>query len=606
MAKQKKPSPAPKNNAGVAEDVVSPEGAYTVLSAGDDATTWLQEISTAKKRAKEGWHEKGQAAIQRYRDERPSSGVRDSSSERRTNLFWSSTDTIMSHLCGDLGTPDVKRSFPQPGKKTKIARAAAEVLEKTLRVEDHAHDVQQQFESAIEDHLIPGLGQVWLDLDEAEDEDGETTWFEAKIVHVNWADFIHGEGRTWNELPWVGRRLLFSYADLKKAWPEDADEVPLNYMLETADSKKSEQVYKRAEVYEIWVKETKQRIYVADDFKKLLQADDDPYRLKDFFPCPPALYAIKTSGDMTPVSFYHMYEDQISELDKLTTRAWRLVEALKYTGVYGWRGDDTLPDIGRLDDGNFQPFKQFELLAEAGGLEKLFMVRDLAPISIALKGVYDQREIVKQAIFEVTGVADILRGASDPTETAAAQKLKARFGSTRASRRQRIVQRFVRNAYRLKAELIAEHYPREQLQEMTGILLPTKEDQDKARTALEQAKQWMEQAQQGQQNIVRQLMPPQPQAALPTPGMPQGAPGRAGRTDGRSAASASASEPASGSTGYRYRATPFAAPEVRPRQHGGPSGDDRRDRLGGREGHSALEHAPPVHGRHRDGRKRVQ
>jgi hypothetical protein len=61
-----------------------------------------------------------------------------------------------------------------------------------------------------------------------------------------------------------------------------------------------------------------------------------------------------------------------------------------------------------------------------------------------------------------------LCGASDPNETLGAQQLKAQFGSTRMKRRQRAVQKWIRDLYKLKAEIIAEHFEPQVLQEMTG------------------------------------------------------------------------------------------------------------------------------------------
>src|SRR4029079_14558223 len=54
-------------------------------------------------------------------------------------------------------------------------------------------------------------------------------------------------------------------------------------------------------------------------------------------------------------------------------------------------------------------------------------------------------------------------------ETFGAQRLKAQFGSTRVRRQQRAVQKWIRDLYKLKAEIIAEHFEPQVLQEITGI-----------------------------------------------------------------------------------------------------------------------------------------
>lgn len=65
-------------------------------------------------------------------------------------------------------------------------------------------------------------------------------------------------------------------------------------------------------------------------------------------------------------------------------------------------------------------------------------------------------------------IADIMRGSSDPNETLGAQQLKAQFGSQRMKKRQRAVQKWIRDTYKLKAEILAEHFEPAILAEMTG------------------------------------------------------------------------------------------------------------------------------------------
>jgi hypothetical protein len=75
----------------------------------------------------------------------------------------------------------------------------------------------------------------------------------------------------------------------------------------------------------------------------------------------------------------------------------------------------------------------------------------------------------KQELYEILGIADIMRGATRATETATAQQIKAQFGSTRLQFKQFEVARFVRDAQRVKAEIICKHYPPEIIAERSNI-----------------------------------------------------------------------------------------------------------------------------------------
>ena len=51
-----------------------------------------------------------------------------------------------------------------------------------------------------------------------------------------------------------------------------------------------------------------------------------------------------------------------------------------------------------------------------------------------LSALVSYRDQLIKAIYEITGLSDIVRGSSKATETATAQNLKARYGSLRARR----------------------------------------------------------------------------------------------------------------------------------------------------------------------------
>jgi hypothetical protein len=75
-----------------------------------------------------------------------------------------------------------------------------------------------------------------------------------------------------------------------------------------------------------------------------------------------------------------------------------------------------------------------------------------------LQQLYTQREAIKATIYEVTGLSDILRGASSASETATAQQIKSQWGSLRIQNLQKEVQRVARDLFRIKVELMAKHY----------------------------------------------------------------------------------------------------------------------------------------------------
>jgi hypothetical protein len=326
-----------------------------------------------------------------------------------------------------------------------------------------------------------------------------------KDEHVYWEDFRTSSGRKWSDVWWVGRCHYYSRDDLKKYFPDAASLIPLNAQLAdtVADRKKDEDdTFKRARVWEIWDKSKRQRVYVAEDYNYILKKEDDPYKLEHFFPCGEPLYGIKTTSSLVPVPEFTLYQDQANELDTIATRLSVLIEALKRRGVYdaGLEGSDNqLSGLAFAKDNEFVPYKGFAALMEKGGLKSVFQTEDLAPLVTAIEGLYKRAADLIQHIYDITGISDIMRGSSEASETATAQSLKANYGSMRVQKRQKRVQRFIREITRIKTEILAEHFTREQLSEMTGIDMPLMADKQAAMQQLQAIQMQAQMAAQAQQ-----------------------------------------------------------------------------------------------------------
>jgi anthranilate/para-aminobenzoate synthase component I len=75
----------------------------------------------------------------------------------------------------------------------------------------------------------------------------------------------------------------------------------------------------------------------------------------------------------------------------------------------------------------------------------------------------ERRQDLISQIYEITGVSDIMRGNSDPSETATAVTKKTNFGTLRNQDRQNDMQRFITDLFKIKAEIICERFSEETL-----------------------------------------------------------------------------------------------------------------------------------------------
>lgn len=428
----------------------------------DRAKYWLDQVKRARNLEK-SWRDRSHKIIARYRDEQE----RD---DFRMNILWANTETLQAALMPRVPQPDVRR---RQSMQDAVGRAASMVLERAIEYQSDQYDLAAEMRDILQDALLPGRGVIRIRykpelgpvpiivqgqmMGEIEDVTDQRFCFE----HVHWEDFCVGAARRWSEVPWIGFRHMMDRDQVKEYFgTEVANEVsygkqPLGSTTEHSHAR-DDQRDMLAEVWEIWDKRNKQRVYVAEGYERLLsKPEDDPYELKHFFPVPRPLQFITTSENMRPIPEFAVYQDQIDELDIITGRIAKLTEALQRRGIY----DASLEGLKRLadaDDNDFVPVDNFMAYMEKGGLDSVFAEQRLDTIILALQQLYAAREQVLGVIYELTGISDIMRGETRDRETATTSRNKAFFGSLRIVNRKRELARFIRDAYRIMAEMIAE------------------------------------------------------------------------------------------------------------------------------------------------------
>jgi hypothetical protein len=116
---------------------------------------WLMEFKAARKELKK-WLKAGEQVVARYLDEREGS---EQSAETRWNLFGANVDTLKSLLYGKTPTVDVGRQFSDA--TDDLARIGGEMLQRLCNLDiEQDDDYSAALEYALEDHLLPGIGNA--------------------------------------------------------------------------------------------------------------------------------------------------------------------------------------------------------------------------------------------------------------------------------------------------------------------------------------------------------------------------------------------------------------------------------------------------------------
>ena len=460
---------------------------------------WIEEIAYAKKSFKPYW-DKCDAICDRYKGEQHV-GASDSDRSpdiRRYNVLWSMMQTMQPLVYSVPPKPYVQRRF---NDNDPAARDASLLIKRGLEFSLEGHEMHDALVDARDDYLLTSRGVVWakyspymnmrrVDIPEGMeppedveviDEKGrryyeieEKVYEEVDWEHLHYKDFLHGAAAKWKHVPWVARRIPMTRKQLIERFGEEmGKKPPLSIANRSPDAKRGfagaegdhvsdeeRGLYAKAEVWEIWCKDDRKVRWLCPEYSKaFLDEQDDFLELEGFFPCPKPAYGTRTNDSLIPTPDFCLWQDIAMELDDVTHRIKLLTEAMRVVGVYDASESNTLKRITtQTMDNDMIGITNWPAFAEKGGLKGAIEFLPTGEVAQTLERLYAARAQLKSELYEITGISDVVRGASDPRETAKAQQIKGEFANKRISSRQKAMIRMVDECLEIQSEIMAKHY----------------------------------------------------------------------------------------------------------------------------------------------------
>lgn len=448
------------------------------------------------------------------------------------NILFSNVETIVPAIINSPPAPDIRRRF---NDTDPAAKDVSEILERSIRVQIDDSRLQIEMEKMAQDGFLGGRGLVRLryysEETEREDEEiadearevgdgasnrsksddpsdgdgregyglysggmervrggeqgasplgdsgsygsnsGEVTNERICFEAVSWSDFRHGPAKRWEDVPWqafrhaIAKDDIESFADNALYASQALDEDRLGEDKET-------DIY----VWEYWDKKSKRVWFVEENTGKVLKRVDDPLGLSCFFPICTPVQPIEINGRLMPVTPYAIYEKLATEVDLISMRIRFLTKAMKVKALYGGNPID-LSNLVEGDDADLIPIADPEVWASQGGLDGMLSWWPVEKFAVAIRELYTAREQAKQAIYEITGISDIIRGQGQASTSATAENIKSQWGSLRIQKMQRMMERAARDLFVMMCEIIPSKFSAQTIQDMTGIqLIPTEQD----------------------------------------------------------------------------------------------------------------------------------
>lgn len=443
------------------------------------------------------WRNKGQKIQLIYRGELDAKGLGTKNSSRFNSLN-ANTTILLPSLFSKSPKPDIR---PQSSSTDPYIDQACTILEKSSEIFLEISDSFEAIKAAVLEVLLPGRGTVrvrWDPIVEATQvpdpmnpgamtEQYEKLLDRLYLEHVYWEDFTYEQTNSWRDTGWVAFRHLMTEAQFMMYFGEEPivmqwlkagkKEEIFRWTDKTAgrsregenmpnNSENLQDVILKAMVWEYWDKETREVVWICNDMGGyVLRISPDPMGLTDFFPCPRPLVAFTTTDQQLPVPEYLIYQDLANEVDTISDRIDAITKRIKVVGAYDG-GQDELKDVLLQEDGNMKAINGVDINFD---LNKHIWMMPIQELIQALQTLYQAREQAKQAMYEVTGISDIVRGQSRASETLGAQQMKTQFAALRIEDRKRNVEFFSQHLVELICEIVSKHFSPESIFYYTGI-----------------------------------------------------------------------------------------------------------------------------------------
>ena len=465
---------------------------------------WRTELQRAEDRSKK-FNEAAEESIRAYNAQKQIGIVNDT--ERRLNSWWYCVNTLAPAYFSS--TPKVEVLL-RKGSGGLIEELGSVVLERNVQ-----YDMDSEFQfdmfgyNSTMQLLLTGRAVSWarydVEIEESEadiglfvtpegtyvDEEGEEYEVapedikqqqgnmvvvsmatekkddEAAILDVvQYNDYLCSDARNETEVEWRARRAYLSREQAEKLFGEDsADNLQFDSFpdLNRKDWNRDDNKYEgKAEVWEIWCKETEKVYWFHKAYEKgIILESEPPIEFEGFWPCVVIGQNIDPDS-VIPVSDYVHCKDQILEVERLTTRIHAVTQAIRTNFLYD-AGLGTQVEQLLIGDLKAIPVINWPSYKSRGGLQAGVEFMDIQNYVNALQTLQAAREAALNQLYETLKVSDLLRGTSEQYKSATANRLEAAWSSLGLIVRQNMFTKFISDSIEKLGTIIASQFEPEKI-----------------------------------------------------------------------------------------------------------------------------------------------
>jgi hypothetical protein len=504
---------------------------------------WLEKINAARnyegnyrKEALEAFSRYAGAAFSAS-SENPLSTLKAAFRNKRDiphrNLFYSNIDVLKSLILPQMPLCRIverkTKTEVQDLSERKFYRTVCRVLQSVMEYfcKNFSDEEYDDFKL---DWLVAGRGVLWVSylkasLRKTRSEDALLSTElpgskgpneEVRIERVAWNDFVMDPKSKWQDVKWVGRRVLLNFLEFKDNFPDvPTNKVTFSRYKDSFNSDFYEEGYEGdyetvdsfVGVWEVWDRNSGYTLFISDQYEgKLLKRIK--LRTAEFFlPTPPPLMSIRNGIDMIPRSEYWLYKRELDELSAHAERSDLLVRSIQVKGYAEHTYTELVKELNSSSE-HFVTTVRCNLPPD--GSDPIHYI-DNKPKEEVLAGLNEHAKNVKEAIYEITGLTEAMRAMAADRETAASIMKKNEYGTARLRKRQNDLNSYCMQVFKVMFLMIKEWFDIPTLQAISAMNLRSRKEVQGELFELQKA----------QSQMHTQIADLTPQDQQAPPGMPQ-------------------------------------------------------------------------------------
>lgn len=460
-------------------------------------TFWSRQVQAALTHERR-WRNEAVACETAYFGEDKDQGAREGQEKTMSPindevaLIHSNIEVLKPLIYSDTPQPVVRRRWRGDGKSDETDLMAAEAGQRLAVYMLDTEDFDGAMVATRDDWLIAGRGQTRVVYKAATGKALERVC----PRNVPWPRFLIAPAASWDAAPWAAFEVPMTRSRIAKRWPDKAEQFSFNtpglvdkaYGITDDDRNRGgfaqlndesgqpvASPFDTAMVWEIWNREEGKIIWWSPSFKgDVIEETDDFLGLENFFPCPKPLIATTKTESLNPRPDIRYYQRRAKEIEKATRKLESLLDVISVSALVPAAAVDELKKILKGEN-IIVAVADWVGLMEKGGLTGIVQWLPIQAIVAAAQALITIREQNRQAMFEASGVSDIMRAQGDPDETATAQQIKGRYAGLRLSDRQRTMANHALDVLRLMVEIAVEHFDTATIAEICALDMPMSE-----------------------------------------------------------------------------------------------------------------------------------